>query len=120
MLIAFSLFGCKFSNSLDVELLDQIKENEITIDLFEPSLKQPQSIFKNGKKNRIPFLYGENDWIISYNDSLDVKFRHFKTNRNDKHKYFFRFYKKDETILVDINIQGVSNLRKTAELKRKN
>jgi hypothetical protein len=50
--------------------------------------------------------------------SLYGYFRHIKTNRNDKHNYFYNFYSKDGKYYVDINISGTSYLKQIIELKR--
>ncbi|MDR2206207.1 MAG: hypothetical protein LBE36_08655 [Flavobacteriaceae bacterium] len=47
-------------------------------------------IYDGTIKNDIPNGYGENDWYVTYEDSLKGYFRHIKTNRNDNHKYLFR------------------------------
>lgn len=118
MLIISTLLGCKPNNQFDVQVSNEINENDITINFFETSLKQIKPIYKNGKKNEeIPLVYGENEWMISYKDSLTLEFTHFKTNRNDKHEYFFKFYKQDGVVWADVNILGIDEFKKTMKLK---
>jgi hypothetical protein len=94
-----------------VVLDNTISENDIKIVLTCDNSKT--TIFEKGLKSIVPNEYGENDWLISYKDSLFVEFRHFKTNRNSNHKYNCRFYKKQNTLYCDIDIIGSNKFKNT-------
>jgi hypothetical protein len=63
-------------------------------------------IFDGKKKNVIPNIYGENDFLVTYDTSFYTSFRHFKTNRRNQHDYSFRFRKEKDDIFLDVYIAG--------------
>ena len=65
------------------------------------------------KAKNIPFVYGENDWVITYKGQQQCKFRHFKTNRRYTHNYKFAIYEKQDTLYCDINIRGKNSMKQT-------
>lgn len=68
--------------------------------------------FFNGKKAEdLPNEYGENDFLITYADSLYVAFRHYKLNRRDQHDYEFDFNLQNDTVYLKTNIKGAYKLK---------
>ena len=66
-------------------------------------------LFNGEVKNDIPNKYGENDFLITYDNKYYLTFRHFKTNWKRHHKYEFRFYLKDNNIFIQAEIKGFYN-----------
>ncbi|MES2765245.1 MAG: hypothetical protein V4642_05220 [Bacteroidota bacterium] len=66
-----------------------------------------QTIFDDFKIYKIPEGYGENDWYLSYKDSLWASFRHFKTKNWRDELYQFHFFKTDkDSISCKVTITG--------------
>jgi hypothetical protein len=103
------LASCKDQNRFTLDLSDSFSKDDFTILLETPSV---DTIYANGTVYPIPDKYGENDWIILYKDSLSGKFRHFKTNRNDRHSYLFQIFRAKDSVLCLVNIEGVSELKR--------
>ena len=65
--------------------------------------------FDGEVKNEIPNEYGENDFLITYDNKYYLTFRHFKTNWKHQHDYNFRFYSKDNKIFLQADIKGIDD-----------
>lgn len=122
LLILITMFlpsSCIHRNNLSLKF-DNVdpKEIEIYISAGVPfsTLEQATCIYKNGIINNIPNEYGENDWIIIFKNKSRCKFRHFKTNRNDKHSYYFTFYSDSSIIYCDVSIRGKNTMKQTVQL----
>lgn len=50
--------------------------------------------------------YGENDFVITYDNQYQLVFRHFKYNWKPQHDYNFHLYKKGEDIYVQVDVEG--------------
>ena len=69
-------------------------------------------LFSNGKPcNEIPNEYGENDFLIIYDDKYYLSFRHFKLNRRHQHDYYFKFNVKQDNIFVEVDIKGKDRMK---------
>ncbi len=101
-------------NRISVTTNNDLDSDLIIIDLSIQGTRHiNKAIFHGGTKQSIPKGYGENDWYLSYNDSLFTVFRHFKTNNWHDHDYHFHFYKSDDKTLCDVNIAGPDPLNQT-------
>ena len=69
-------------------------------------------LFDNGSsQNEIPNEYGENDYLITYDNEYYLSFRHWKLNRRYQHNYYFEFYTKQDSIFVKVNIKGKDRMK---------
>lgn len=50
--------------------------------------------------------YGENDFLITYDNKYYFSFRQFKFNRSHQHDYSFHFFQKDDKIFIGADIEG--------------
>ena len=50
--------------------------------------------------------YGENDFLITYDDIYYFSFRQFKTSTRNQHDYGFYFYKNNDTVHIKADIVG--------------
>lgn len=107
------LGSCKGQNKFTLDLSDSFDKEDFTILLKTPS---SDTIYANGTEYPIPDEYGENDWTILYKDSLAGKFRHFKTNRNDRHSYLFQIFRGKDSVLCIVKIEGASELKRKVDM----
>ncbi len=121
MILVFTLISCEKENSLKLNCVPPLKKEDFKIELQVLGSQQPIThVFDGKNQQEIVNEYGENDWRINWKDSLFADFRHFKTNRNDKHDYEFNFYTKHNLIYGDVTIKGISSLHKTLIFSKKN
>jgi len=80
--------------------------NRFIIDSIPHREKYTVLIFDGEDKNEVPYEYGENDFLITYDNKYYLTFRHFKTNWRRYHDYNFRFYKKGNKIFIRGDIKG--------------
>ena len=55
--------------------------------------------------------YGENDFLITYDDIYYFSFRQFKTSTRNQHDYSFYFYENNDTVYIKADIVGISNMK---------
>lgn len=114
LLTSLFLFACTNKNEIELDFSKPLQKEDFKIEIqILGSDVNRKVIFDGNLTYDIPNEYGENDWRFNYKDSLYGYFRHFKTNRNDKHNYRFHFFQKGNNIFAAIEINGVSNELKT-------
>lgn len=104
---------------LSIELLT-IKKGFIARDKKTIHAKKRITIMKKGKLNStIKTDYGENDFLITYADSVQLAFRHFKTNNRMNDVYDFRIFKKKNKLFLVAKNDGIDplNFVKRFEIK---
>ena len=69
-------------------------------------------------KDLISNEYGENDFLITYDEKYYLQFRHFKTNRSHQHEYSFHFFENNDKIFVNIKIVGRDAVYSMMEMKK--
>jgi hypothetical protein len=108
-----SLSSCSEPNTIKLTLGHGIKISRFRIEVktIDSTVKKVQ--FRRDSVFYIPDSHGENDWRFIYNDSIELAFRHIKTNRNDHHAYTFMVYEKDSVMMADIAIRGVAKFDTT-------
>jgi hypothetical protein len=57
--------------------------------------------------------YGENDFLITYDDKYYFQFRHFIFNSNNQHSYDFYTVQRQDSIYVEAYIQGEGKMQFT-------
>lgn len=93
-------------------------------ELFENNSK---TLFYNGRNlKKIITDHGENDFLVTYKDSLYYQFRYFKTNCRMIDRLNFSFYQQNDTLFIDVKIKGTNRMefiksfneiRKSSELR---
>ncbi|MEB7937094.1 hypothetical protein [Escherichia whittamii] len=73
-------------------------------------------LFDGNLKNKMINEYGENDFLITYDDRCYLSFRQFKTNRRHQHDYYFDFFNNNGDIFVTVEIKGENPLKFTRSL----
>jgi len=113
ILTIFFIVSCK-KNKLKIKSNNNkiLKDLKITLN---DNMKKHYVIYENKSYNSIPNIYGENDWNFFYKNKLIFDVRHFKTNKNNAHKYFFNLKSTKDSIYLNMEVLGINNL----ELKRK-
>ncbi|HPI19083.1 MAG TPA: hypothetical protein PKY56_01815 [Candidatus Kapabacteria bacterium] len=89
-------FGMSFFNSIN---------HSNDIDLFK-NRKQYTLLFDGKKQNSIINEYGENDFLISYDNRYYFAFRQFKCNWRHQHDYNFHIYQKKNKLYIQADIKG--------------
>ncbi len=116
LITMFLLSSCVHRNELGLKF-NNVDSSDIEIYLSAglpfSTFEKATCIYKNGTINTIPNEYGENDWIIVYKNAKICKFRHFKTNRNDKHSYFLTLHSDSSNIFCDVCIRGKNDMEQT-------
>ncbi len=84
-------------------------------ELFNSNLK---TVFDGKYKNNLSTIFGENDFLIIYDDKFYYSFRHFiftdfKSSSPKGHEYNFSLYKRNDTILCDVDIIGEEPMKFT-------
>lgn len=101
-----------FAHFLNKNTISITVEEDLDIRLVEIRLNitispiHDQLIFDGEDNYTIPKEYGENDWILIYNNEFETKFRHFKTNNWHDHHYAFHFYTDNDSIKCAVDIEG--------------
>lgn len=67
-------------------------------------------LFDGNLRNKIANEYGENDFLIIYDERCYLSFRHFKTNLRHQHDYYFNFFNHNGNIFVTVEIKGENPL----------
>jgi hypothetical protein len=69
--------------------------------------REKYSVLFDGKdKEEMINDYGENDFLITYNNEYYLSFRQFKLNRRKQHDYYFHFFEKRDSVFVLVDIKG--------------
>lgn len=85
------------------------------LDLFEDRKKYTVA-FDGRPKTKIKNEYGENDFLITYNDEYYLSFRQFKFNRRHQHKYKFNFETSTNNPIVEVDIVGKDRMKFSREM----
>jgi hypothetical protein len=71
-----------------------------------------KTVLYNGKTmKKLVNEYGENDFLVTYDDKYYFDFRQFKFNRRHQHDYNFYFYQKANKLFVKVDIQGEDEMK---------
>lgn len=63
-------------------------------------------LFEGESKGNMINDYGENDFLITYDNEYYFSFRQFKLSSRHQHDYNFHFYQKDGKIFLQVDIKG--------------
>ena len=74
-------------------------------DLFEHREKY-NVLFDGRQRDNMVNEYGENDFLITYDNKYYLSFRQFKFNRRHQHDYNFHFSQQDNKVFMTVDIQG--------------
>lgn len=69
------------------------------------------TIYDGKKLNEIINEYGENDFLITYDNEFYYSFRQFKLNRMHQHLYDFRISKQVNDIVLRVEIKGKDGMK---------
>jgi hypothetical protein len=109
-----------YSNSINVTTDNPLSINKVKIefgisvntisrstdlDLFKNREKYTVLFDGNRKENMIND-YGENDFLLTYDNKYYISFRQFKFNRRHQHDYNFHFFQKNGKLSVRADIKG--------------
>jgi hypothetical protein len=69
------------------------------------------TIYDGNEKNKIFNEYGENDFLVTYDDKFYLTFRHFKLHHRSQHNYNFNFKKRKKSVILEVNIEGQDKMK---------
>jgi hypothetical protein len=115
----------KFSPKCNSHICDNSLNVRIDLPLLSEKLKIYQGFFSINRKSDSEIIlnrgtkiydgtiikqlendYGENDFLLIYDEKYYYQFRHFKTNNKQIDSYGFNIYKKSDTIFLKVDIKG--------------
>ena len=79
-------------------------------ELFD-SRNKTITIFNGQKTGLLKTDYGENDFLIIYDNKYYFQFRHFIFNRHDKYSYNYILSQKADTIYIQADIKGDGGMK---------
>ena len=91
----------KIEFGISVNTINRINDS----DLFRNRLKYIV-LFDEKPQNEMINGYGENDFLVTYDNKYYISFRQFKFNRRNQHDYVFRFFEKDNQPYINVKISG--------------
>lgn len=122
ILLLFLLASCRNNeNTITVETKDGLQVDNVEIKYGFVSInresdselfsKNMTPVFDGKDKENLSTIFGENDFLMVYDDKYYYSFRHFiesdfKNDYPKGHNYNFLLYKRNDTIFCDIDIQG--------------
>lgn len=112
LIMSFFFFSCG-KNKINVQVGKNLNIKDVKITLKADDGGSPITnftIFEDGISKRVPNVYGENDWKVYYNDSLIIKFRHFKTNARNTHDYNFGLNLENNGLRILVDIKGDNDM----------
>ena len=77
--------------------------------LFESS-SDNEIVYNNSSSFNINSDYGENDFLVTYDEKYYYQFRHFIFNRRHYHDYHFHFSEVDGKVKLSVNIDGADGM----------
>lgn len=126
-LIGLYIFNRHFKlvdlSTISVSTDDHLSKSKVKIKrgIYTINRKNDQELFAkengdwtvyNGMQNGLLKTdYGENDFLITYDEKYYFQFRHFIFNSNHQHSYDFTLFKQQDTIYVKADIKGEDKMQ---------
>ncbi|MFN6083902.1 MAG: hypothetical protein ACK476_03110 [Fluviicola sp.] len=85
--------------------------NRINDELVFSDMDKYLTIYNGREENKIFNEYGENDFLITYDDRFYLTFRHFKLHHRAQHNYLFNFIKMDNSVILEVKIEGQDKMK---------
>jgi len=96
-----------FPNIVEVETYAEAQGEKIRVDWTAENQSDTITIFSNKKQLTGDFRSsGFNQFLFYYEDQLVEQFEQFKTTPSSGHHYRFIFWKKQDSVKLDLQIQG--------------
>ena len=121
-LIGFYFFNKRFKlvdlSSINVSAENNLSKSKVKIKrgFYSINRTSDQELFSSNNSDRTVYDgiqngllktdYGENDFLITYDDKYYFQFRHFIFNNNNQHSYNFTLFKRQDTMYVRTDIKG--------------
>lgn len=83
------------------------RENDL--DLFKNRDKYT-IVFDGEEEDCVANEYGENDFLVTYDDKYYLSFRQFKTNWRSSHDYGFYLFMRNDSVFVRTEITGKNGM----------
>lgn len=108
-IIELTSINVETDNQLNVEKI-KVYQGHYTInrkndaEMFDH--KYDQIVFDGKGTGNIKTEYGENDFLVTYDNKYYFQFRQFCTNENDYYKYNLKVLKKTNRIYLKVDVGG--------------
>ena len=86
--------------------INRVNDAVLFLDKSDAKFIDDTTIFDGKSKDKFETCYGENDFLVTYDDKYYYQFRQFILNCNDQHDYKFYVFKKDNSIFLKVAIVG--------------
>jgi hypothetical protein len=73
-------------------------------------------LYDGENKTKLINEYGENDFLITYDNKYYLSFRQFKFRNRHQHSYYFNISIKDNKVFLSTNIIGKDGMKFTREM----
>jgi len=108
-IVELTSINVETENQLDVEKVKVYQgyytiERKSDAEMFEN--KYDEIVFDGKGNGKIKTEYGENDFLVTYDNKYYFQFRQFCTNDNDYYKYNLKILKKSNQIYLKADIDG--------------
>lgn len=113
----FSSLDVTVENNLAIEKVEIQKgfwtgHRENDMELFILTHKKSFNLFKNDNAKFFwGTSYGENDFLVTYNDQYYYVFRHFSFNNKDQNYYTINLSKVNQDILLNVVVVGYDGFK---------
>ena len=104
-----------YGNSLELLLNSEINPNHVSIVWKSAEDNSEVMIYQNGKElNKIPSITGKQKIMVYYNYRAIGKIDHYRTQKNQAHKYYLSINAKNKDIFFKGEITGPSAFKSPA------
>lgn len=137
ILFSFLILGCLFKvlqntgvlNNITIANSPQFSNNKTKVYYGNVSmnnsdsmnialLSNSQKIYNGYFSTWIPYNYGENDFLITYDNTHYGIFRHFKFNWYESYTYDITIFEKDGIVKCIVTIKGKNGGKREIEIKK--
>tara|TARA_Y100001954_G_C15405004_1_gene404584 strand:+ start:62 stop:520 length:459 start_codon:yes stop_codon:yes gene_type:complete len=129
LLVLKLLQSIGFINNINVEAIDPLTTMNVEVKYGNVSFSDTDKIiYENLSKGKlvfngiystwIPYNYGENDFLITYDDKYYGFFRHFKHNIFETHSYSLELFQNNDTIKCKVLIEGPDKMERIIKMKK--
>lgn len=101
------LLSCN-ENTYEISVDDNLNDKLIQIEVLSSENQQTQIVYSLKEIKPHTTFYGENDWKVTYDNSEIFKYREFVLNRNDVANYEFNLLEKNDSIVIEMKINGTN------------
>lgn len=116
------------SNTINVTAENPLKNDKVKIEYGFNSInrksdsemfidrKSKTILYDGERKTKLENKYGENDFLIIYDNKYYLSFRQFKFNRRHQHSYNFHLTNRNNKMILQADINGQDGMKFEREM----